>query len=314
MSEEAGKTGLRGASPRTLPPPGDMPAAACAAEPAGETFPPSLPAPAAGWLQIAPPLRRRALREVAGQRQGKASGQAAAGTSASVPGGVPGSGFESPSGGAPGSLPVMAAENTASPPASGGDAYASHVFVIVLTPQGRVLDCDRRGERFLRSGQVLRLARGCLVCTDASRQVRLAAALHDAALAGRTSSVLLQAPDAPERRFSVTLTPLRCRLPAAVNLAPGEAGDLLCLVAPLDRQRIATARQLMDLFGLSGAEARLARALCHGDSAESYASEQGLRLPTVRTQLSAVFKKTGTSRQAALVRLIAGIPVVRDFL
>ena len=68
----------------------------------------------------------------------------------------------------------------------------------------------------------------------------------------------------------------------------------------------------MDFFGLSGAEARLARAICHGDSVEEYARDQGLRLPTVRTQLSSIFNKTGTLRQAALVRLIAGIPVVRD--
>jgi DNA-binding CsgD family transcriptional regulator len=71
-------------------------------------------------------------------------------------------------------------------------------------------------------------------------------------------------------------------------------------------------RQLMDFFGLSAAEARLARAICHGDSVEEYATDQGLRLPTVRTQLSSIFHKTGTERQATLVRLIAGIPVVRD--
>lgn len=285
MSKEAGDTGLRGVSPCAPLPLVDMPVAI-----SGETAAAVSRPPAAGWLQIGSPLRRRALREVAGQAAAIALGVA------------------------PGSTAGKAAEKAAPPPANGGDAYASHVFVIVLTPQGRVLDCDRRGERFLRSGRVLHLCRGCLACTDASRQARLAAALHDAALAGRTSSVLLQAPEAPERRFSVTLTPLRCRLSTNASGALAESTDLLCLVAPLDHQRIATARQLMDLFGLSGAEARLARALCHGDSAESYASEQGLRLPTVRTQLSAVFKKTGTSRQAALVRLIAGIPVVRDFL
>jgi len=68
----------------------------------------------------------------------------------------------------------------------------------------------------------------------------------------------------------------------------------------------------MDFFGLSAAEARLARAICHGDSVEEYARDQGLCLSTVRTQLSSVFNKTGTERQAMLVRLIAGIPVVRD--
>ena len=68
----------------------------------------------------------------------------------------------------------------------------------------------------------------------------------------------------------------------------------------------------MDLCALSAAEARLARALANGDSVEEYARDHDLRLPTVRSQLRAVFEKTGTQRQATLVRLIAGIPVVRD--
>ena len=62
----------------------------------------------------------------------------------------------------------------------------------------------------------------------------------------------------------------------------------------------------------SAAEARLARALCHGDSLDEYATDQGLKLPTVKTQLRSVFAKTGTERQASLIRLLSGIPVVRD--
>jgi len=101
--------------------------------------------------------------------------------------------------------------------------------------------------------------------------------------------------------------------PSAVGAGESaKIAEILCLVAPLDGRRIATVRQLMDFFGLSAAEARLARAICHGDSVEEYARDQGLRLPTVRTQLSSIFSKTGTKRQATLVRLIAGIPVVRD--
>ena len=88
--------------------------------------------------------------------------------------------------------------------------------------------------------------------------------------------------------------------------------NVLCLVAPLDRRRFATVRQLMALFNLSAAEARLARALCHGDSLDEYATDQGLKLPTVKTQLRSVFAKTGTERQASLIRLLSGIPVVRD--
>lgn len=191
-------------------------------------------------------------------------------------------------------------------------AHTSHVAAIILAPNGRVLDCDYRGESFLKTGNVLNIQGGELHCTDAGVQPQFNAALKETTSAGRTTNILLHAPEHPEKRFSLTLTQMQLRPAAGLAEDEPRGPDILCLVAPLDGRRIATARQLMDFFGLSAAEARLARAICHGDSVEEYARDQGLRLPTVRTQLSAIFNKTGTDRQAMLVRLIAGIPVVRD--
>jgi DNA-binding CsgD family transcriptional regulator len=191
-------------------------------------------------------------------------------------------------------------------------AHTSHVAAIILTQGGRVLECDFRGESLLKAANVLRLVHGQLCCTQASLQPHFDSALTEAVGSGRTTNILVHAPEQPDKRFSVSLTPMQQRSVAVAGGESAMAPDVLCLVAALDGRRIATARQLMDFFGLSSAEARLARALCHGDSLEDYARDEGLRLPTVRTQLSATFKKTGTKRQAALVRLIAGIPVVRD--
>ncbi len=190
--------------------------------------------------------------------------------------------------------------------------HSSHIAAIIVTPDGRVIDYDHRGESFLKAGQVLHTRAKQLRCTDTNRQATFTAALKETSTSGRTSNLLLHAPDQPDQRFSLTLTRMQRPLPDATKAQAGPASDVLCLVAPLDGRRIATAQQLMDFFGLSRAEARLARAISHGDSVEDYARDQGLRLPTVRTQLSSVFNKTGTDRQAALVRLIASIPVVRD--
>ncbi len=191
-------------------------------------------------------------------------------------------------------------------------AHTSHVAAIILKQDGRVLDCDFRGESFLKAGNILRVTGGQLCCSEISFQPNFVLALKETAGSGRTTNILLHAPEQPDKRFSLTLTRLQQRPAAANGAGSTGAPDLLCLVAPLDGRRIATARQLMDFFGLSGAEARLARAICHGDSVDEYARDQGLRLPTVRTQLSSIFNKTGTERQATLVRLIVGIPVVRD--
>lgn len=191
-------------------------------------------------------------------------------------------------------------------------AHTSHVAAIILTPDGRVLDCDYRGESFLKAGYVLHVLGGQLYCMEVSCQPKFNSVLKETAGTGQTTNILLYAPEQPEHRFSLTLTRMQQRPSAANDGGSARVSDVLCLVAPLDGRRIATARQLMDFFGLSAAEARLARAICHGNSVEEYARDQGLRLPTVRTQLSSIFSKTGTERQATLVRLIAGIPVVRD--
>ena len=90
------------------------------------------------------------------------------------------------------------------------------------------------------------------------------------------------------------------------------ASHIACAVSPLDRKRLATARQLMELFGLTAAEARLARALTTGESLDEYAVAQGVKMPTLRTQLSSIFQKTRTARQATLVALIMAIPVLRE--
>lgn len=191
-------------------------------------------------------------------------------------------------------------------------AHTSHVAAIILAPNARVLDCDYRGESLLKAGNVMHMLGGQLYCTEVSCQPKFSSALKETAGTGQTTNILLYAPEQPEHRFSLTLTRMQQRPSAANDGGSARVSDVLCLVAPLDGRRIATARQLMDFFGLSAAEARLARAICHGNSVEEYARDQGLRLPTVRTQLSSIFSKTGTERQATLVRLIAGIPVVRD--
>lgn len=191
-------------------------------------------------------------------------------------------------------------------------AHSSHVAAIILSFDGMVLDCDARGQTFINTGRVLRGQAGRLCCSDATSQRSFNVALKETANSGRTSNILLHATGEPDKRFSLTLARMQQCEPASELRRTAHGPEVLCLVAPLDGRRVVTAQQLMDFFGLSKAEARLARAICHGDSVEEYSRDNDVGLPTVRTQLSAIFHKTGTSRQATLVHLIAGIPVVRD--
>jgi DNA-binding CsgD family transcriptional regulator len=60
----------------------------------------------------------------------------------------------------------------------------------------------------------------------------------------------------------------------------------------------------MEAFGLSRAETRVATEVTDGKSTEDVALTLGISRETVRTQLKAVFSKTGARRQSELVALL----------
>jgi DNA-binding CsgD family transcriptional regulator len=85
----------------------------------------------------------------------------------------------------------------------------------------------------------------------------------------------------------------------------------LILITDLDRRPEVPGRHLVELFGLTPAEACLAVALVAGKRLEDIAEERGVRMPTLRTQMRAILDKTGTDRQSALMRLMVRLPAVR---
>lgn len=66
------------------------------------------------------------------------------------------------------------------------------------------------------------------------------------------------------------------------------------------------------LFDLSPAEARLASALAGGASITEYALVRGIATGTARVQLNRILSKTGTQRQAELVRAVHASPARRS--
>jgi len=63
-------------------------------------------------------------------------------------------------------------------------------------------------------------------------------------------------------------------------------------------------------LGLSPSEARLVSVLAQGHSIDSAASECGVTVATARSYLKQVFSKTGTNRQAELVKLVMTSPSI----
>jgi DNA-binding CsgD family transcriptional regulator len=67
---------------------------------------------------------------------------------------------------------------------------------------------------------------------------------------------------------------------------------------------------LQKLFGLTPAEARLARRIARGKSPEQIAVEGGVAVSTIRKQLAFVFAKTHTSRQSELAALLGRVSIL----
>src|SRR3569623_979945 len=88
----------------------------------------------------------------------------------------------------------------------------------------------------------------------------------------------------------------------------------IVLVTPVTAPAAPLTYLLAGLFDLTPAEAAVARGIASGDSLPEFATRNGVSPETVRTQLRAVFEKTGTRRQVDLVRLLAGAAPVRKII
>jgi DNA-binding CsgD family transcriptional regulator len=180
---------------------------------------------------------------------------------------------------------------------------ALRVASLVLDREGTVHHRDALGESLLRSlpagcfrfGQLRSLGQRCapplaeaLSRCDASHPVRLSALQEGL----------------PPRLLRASLL----RVEAPSQLVPGDAGErflLLVELPPADHEQ--AARAAADLFSLSPAETRMLARLLAGEAPADMSRVLGISLPTVRTQMSSVFAKTGTRGQVELLVLLRNL-------
>jgi DNA-binding CsgD family transcriptional regulator len=110
-----------------------------------------------------------------------------------------------------------------------------------------------------------------------------------------------------KRPYAVIVMPLVGQHTPGTHTAAQRA---LLFVTDLDHRNNELAPRLVQLFGLSKAEARVAAGIAEGRRLQEVAQEFNVRMPTVRTQLRAVLKKIGANRQADLVRIILALPPI----
>ena len=126
------------------------------------------------------------------------------------------------------------------------------------------------------------------------------AEMIDSAALGKGGSTVVEKPQ-------IMLLALPVSAPVRNPAGETRASVMLLLVDPQNRPE-AAASFLSSAFALSKAESRILPLLLQGRSPADIATTLNLKLPTVRSQLSAIFAKTGTSRQQELIRLLGAVP------
>lgn len=141
---------------------------------------------------------------------------------------------------------------------------------------------------------------GRLRATPSANQARLSRLIRDAASPeGSSGNIAITRPSG-RRPLIVRVTPL--------DAIPGDASPrpraVLLLVVDPDHDLEPRPKALHDLYGLTDAETLVAMGVIRGDGLPAVADQLSVSLFTARTHLQHIFVKTGTHRQAELVRLL----------
>ena len=79
------------------------------------------------------------------------------------------------------------------------------------------------------------------------------------------------------------------------------------IASALDDLPVPSAQPLQEYFDLTLAEVKLGQSLTRGLSLEEAARHLNIKMSTARTQLAAIFQKTGTQRQGKLIAILSRI-------
>ena len=176
--------------------------------------------------------------------------------------------------------------------------------VIIVDRDARIVGLNKPGEDLLSAGDGLSMRQGRLCAARMFETAKLRALIGAAAVANELDPAIGRMVVGREGQLPHILSVSRLTAEFSAFDRP-----LAMVVVTAPQTQALPVRDLMELFGLSPAESRLAVALMSGKRLSNIATETGLRITTLRTQLSAVLKKVGAERQADLMRILASVPV-----
>ena len=182
------------------------------------------------------------------------------------------------------------------------DALVTGVFLTAR--DGRVVYMNAAAERQARTGNSIRVVNKRVHPTDPAARAALSKAIDEAARGDAVdlNEHSMAIPDADGAGYIATLLPIERGQRGGI-LAPFAASVAVFTQDPVQAP-LTPGEAFARLHGLTGAELRVLLALAQGLGGMEAADMLGISEPTMRTHLQRVFSKTGTSRQADLLRLL----------
>jgi DNA-binding CsgD family transcriptional regulator len=172
----------------------------------------------------------------------------------------------------------------------------------LVEASARVLLANREAECSMRAEGGLRVVKGILRAWSTSDTAKLHALIAGCTgRSGKEGGLLLVAREADRSPITVSVLPFHRDEPIVSSQRP----VAIVFTSDPDRARQPTADRIKLLYGLTPAEAAFAIEIAKGDGIQACADRLGISRSTARTHLFHVFRKTDTSRQAELVRLLS---------
>lgn len=180
---------------------------------------------------------------------------------------------------------------------------------VLVDAKARPLFVNRAARALLDARDGLRLEAGAVSASDADA----ARALHglikscagDAGAVTGSGGELALPREAGRLPLDVVVTPVKQETATAIMpWTCSEHAIAIVLVSDPEREVQARVEELCRRFGFTPAEAAFALEIVKGDGRQAAADRRGITVGTARSHLSRIFDKTGSRRQAELVRLL----------
>jgi DNA-binding CsgD family transcriptional regulator len=181
------------------------------------------------------------------------------------------------------------------------------VAIFLVDGGGRIVHANTAGHSLLAESDVLRVAAGRLVSGEEQSDQRLHASLLAASkgdLAIAEKGVSLPLTSAAGDRYVAHVLPLGSG--ARQKARSGIAASAAIFVHKSALEPPSSPEVIAKAYSLTLAEMRVLLAIVDIGGVPEVADVLGIAPTTVKTHLGSIYEKTGTNRQADLVKVVAG--------